>query len=247
MRARGSVAPSQQGPCGRNSPRLHRTGSLEVPDFHGGIPEQFAENIRGVLPKPRRELAEALGQTVRGTCALRIRQVLPEAEGALIVEGTFTTQERLPLQRSDVVWLRVPTGSATVNLYGRMEALIQSIWPKDREVMAIGVASPGPLDSHTGYILKTPNISEWHNFPLAPNLAEHFHEVPVILLCCVATDYPPYANDAGRTSGASLGTQHATIYPAVQNMLLAARALGRVNELSAADVRSLRATREGSR
>ncbi len=57
-------------------------------------------------------------------------------------------------------------------------------------------------------------------------LVQHLHEVPVILLCCVARDYPPYANDAGRTSGASLGTQHATIYPAVQNILLACRALG---------------------
>jgi len=57
-------------------------------------------------------------------------------------------------------------------------------------------------------------------------LVQHMHEVPVILLCCVAVDYPPYANDLGRRTGASLGTQHATIYPAVQNILLACRALG---------------------
>ena len=56
-----------------------------------------------------------------------------------------------------------------------MEALIESIWPDDREVMAIGVASPGPLDPHTGYILKTPNIREWQNFPLGPNLSKHFN------------------------------------------------------------------------
>jgi glucokinase len=47
-------------------------------------------------------------------------------------------------------------------------------------VQAIGIASPGPLDSHTGYILKTPNISEWQNFPLTPSLSQHFH-VPAYL------------------------------------------------------------------
>jgi glucokinase len=56
-----------------------------------------------------------------------------------------------------------------------MEGLIESIWPKDGNVMAIGVASPGPLDPHTGYILKTPNIKEWQNFPLGPNLSKHFN------------------------------------------------------------------------
>lgn len=57
-------------------------------------------------------------------------------------------------------------------------------------------------------------------------LVRHLAEVPVILLCCVERDYPPYATARGRATGASLGTQHATIYPAVQNVLLACRALG---------------------
>jgi len=56
-----------------------------------------------------------------------------------------------------------------------MEALIESIWPKKGNVTAIGVASPGPLDPYTGYILKTPNIKEWQNFPLGPNLSKHFN------------------------------------------------------------------------
>lgn len=58
------------------------------------------------------------------------------------------------------------------------------------------------------------------------HLVQHMHEVPVILLCCIEKDYPPYANERGRQTGASLGTQHATVYPAVQNILLACRALG---------------------
>ncbi len=70
---------------------------------------------------------------------------------------------------------RIQTHTEKKGIYGRMEALIESIWPKDRQVMAIGVASPGPLDPHTGYILKTPNIKEWQNFPLGPNLSNHFN------------------------------------------------------------------------
>ena len=45
-------------------------------------------------------------------------------------------------------------------------------------------------------------------------LTEHFHEAPVWIVACIEDAAPPT-----RWSGAS-------IYPAVQNMLLAARALG---------------------
>jgi nitroreductase len=45
-------------------------------------------------------------------------------------------------------------------------------------------------------------------------LTEHFHEAPVWIVACIEDKSPPT-----RSSGAS-------IYPAVQNMLLAARALG---------------------
>jgi glucokinase len=63
-------------------------------------------------------------------------------------------------------------------VYERLVKTIESVWQKD--VCAIGIASPGPLDPHAGAILATPNIPEWQNFPLAPNLASHFG-VPVYL------------------------------------------------------------------
>jgi nitroreductase len=46
------------------------------------------------------------------------------------------------------------------------------------------------------------------------HLTEHFHEAPVLIVCCLVGD-----SGSGVAAGAS-------IYPAVQNMLLAARALG---------------------
>ena len=104
--------------------------------------------------------------------------------GAIIAVDIGGTHLRAALYEPEstqpIIHERVQTHAEEPGVYGRMEALIESIWPAERQVEAIGVASPGPLDSHTGYILKTPNISEWQNFPLAPNLSKRFH-VPVFL------------------------------------------------------------------
>ena len=64
-------------------------------------------------------------------------------------------------------------------VYDRLEQAIETIWPKGK-VGAIGIASPGPLDPHTGTILATPNIPEWQNFPLTSRLSQHFN-VPAYL------------------------------------------------------------------
>ncbi len=85
-----------------------------------------------------------------------------------------------PNNTQPIVHQRVETLASRPGVYDRLEALVESVWPKDGQVAAIGIASPGPLDPHTGYVLKTPNISEWHDFPVAPKLAEHFH-VPAFL------------------------------------------------------------------
>jgi nitroreductase len=61
-------------------------------------------------------------------------------------------------------------------------------------------------------------------FDAAVHLAQHLDEVPVILLACSGTEFPTYAGaDNPRAITATL---HASIYPAVQNILLACRALG---------------------
>ena len=85
-----------------------------------------------------------------------------------------------PEKTKPIIHKRIKTNTGEPGVYGRMEALIESIWPKEGNVIAIGVASPGPLDPYTGYILKTPNIREWQNFPLGPNLSKHFN-VPAFL------------------------------------------------------------------
>jgi glucokinase len=64
-------------------------------------------------------------------------------------------------------------------VFDRLVQTIEAIW-QPGQVDAIGIASPGPLDPHTGTILDTPNIKEWVNFPVGPRLCETFG-VPVYL------------------------------------------------------------------
>ncbi len=85
-----------------------------------------------------------------------------------------------PERLQPIAQQRVETRASEAGIFGRLVKVIEAIWPKDQPVEGIGVASPGPLDPYTGMILDTPNIKEWHNFPLAPNLSSHF-EVPVFL------------------------------------------------------------------
>lgn len=58
----------------------------------------------------------------------------------------------------------------------------------------------------------------------AAHLAAHMDEAPVLLLACTKTEYPPLA--AMNNERANAAVIHGTIYPAVQNILLACRALG---------------------
>lgn len=53
-------------------------------------------------------------------------------------------------------------------------------------------------------------------------LSEHMHEAPVLLLACMAKTYPAWKEHVR----GSTATVHASIYPAVQNILLACRAHG---------------------
>jgi glucokinase len=104
--------------------------------------------------------------------------------GTIVAVDIGGTHLRAALYEPDhtqpIVHKRVETLASEPGVYDRLQSLIESIWPKDEKVLAIGMASPGPLDPHTGYVLKTPNISEWQNFPVAPKLSEHFR-VPAYL------------------------------------------------------------------
>jgi len=69
---------------------------------------------------------------------------------------------------------KIPTLATEPGGLERLIHVIEDVWPKNDDVAAIGLGSPGPLDPHTGYLLAPPNNPEWHNFPLAPNVERHF-------------------------------------------------------------------------
>jgi nitroreductase len=66
---------------------------------------------------------------------------------------------------------------------------------------------PGKTEAHKQRMLKAVEY-----------LTDHFHEAPVMIVCCLV-------NDAAKAMGLAK-MSGASIYPSVQNMLLAARALG---------------------
>lgn len=58
----------------------------------------------------------------KGHASIRIRQVLPDTSDATIVEGTFTTQERIEIASRDLVWFRLNLAHGSVNLCAHLEA-----------------------------------------------------------------------------------------------------------------------------
>ncbi len=58
--------------------------------------------------------------------------------------------------------------------FDRLVETIEAAWPTGQPVTAIGMASPGPLDPHTGIVLATPNIPEWRDFPVTEKLSQRF-------------------------------------------------------------------------
>lgn len=83
-----------------------------------------------------------------------------------------------PDSTSPIAHQRTPSLGHEPGVYDRLVQAVEAVWQKD--VSAVGIASPGPLDPHAGVVLSTPNIPEWNNFPLTGNLFRRFG-VPVYL------------------------------------------------------------------
>jgi len=57
----------------------------------------------------------------QGRASIRIRQVLPDTSDTTVVEGTFTTQERIEMARNDLLWFRLNLACGDINLYAHLE------------------------------------------------------------------------------------------------------------------------------
>jgi glucokinase len=95
--------------------------------------------------------------------------------GTQMRAAVYASESQTPLTHQ-----RIKSHAPNEKVFDRLTGLIETIWPKNGTVDAIGVSSPGPLDPHTGVVMTTPNIKEWVNFPLVSLLVDHFH-VPTFL------------------------------------------------------------------
>jgi len=104
--------------------RLVDPGDAVTLKMEGSDAQYF---LRGLSAPGNVYQPESVSKPASGRGTLRIRKVMNESAG-LILEGTFTTQDRLALGdagagpgKHDLVWLRVPVGSQRIDLFGHME------------------------------------------------------------------------------------------------------------------------------
>jgi len=80
---------------------------------------------------------------------------------------------------SPVTANRTPTRSGNEIILDRVISAIESVW-SPKQVKALSVAWPGPLDPALGIVHSTPNIPGCDNFPLKSELEKRF-KIPVFL------------------------------------------------------------------
>ena len=117
------------------------------------------------------------------TPAASIQQGLQENRLPLVIGVDLGgTQIRTAVLRGATLLSRINilTGAATQpnNVLPRIYEAIQEALDKANvslgQVVGIGVAAPGPLDSKTGIVFSPPNLPGWNGIPLRNLLAERF-------------------------------------------------------------------------
>ena len=75
---------------------------------------------------------------------------------------------------------RIKTRKKNSTSIERLEQLIESVWPEDDDVSAIGIAVPGPVNTAKGIIEKAPNIPELSGLQVGRIMQDIFN-VPTFL------------------------------------------------------------------
>jgi glucokinase len=82
--------------------------------------------------------------------------------------GEIRAQVRMPMAASG----KCEEGLAAVS--GAIDLLLKNAAIDVREIRAIGLCAPGPLDPRAGVIINPPNVPCWRNFPLAGEIAKAY-------------------------------------------------------------------------
>lgn len=95
--------------------------------------------------------------------------------GTRMRAATYATDSLTPITVN-----RIKTRKKNSPPQERLNKLINSVWPDDDKVAAIGIAVPGPVNCATGVLEKAPNVPELTGLPIVDCLEEEF-KVPVFL------------------------------------------------------------------
>jgi hypothetical protein len=114
------------GEVGRGLPFLW-TAKAVLSDPGDAIPLTIeGSDLQYYLPSPTAGMSiyRPLISSVpaKGRASVRMRSVLSEANDTTVVEGTFTTQERIEIASRDLVWLRINLACGDIDLYARLES-----------------------------------------------------------------------------------------------------------------------------
>jgi glucokinase len=115
-----------------------------------------------------------------------------QVRAALVEGGTLLTRAAEPTD--------VAGGPEAV--LRQIAGLIERVSPEGQPVQAIGVCSPGPLDSETGTILNIPTLPGWDGLPLRDILAERTGLPVALENDGIAAAFGEWRHGAGR------GLQH---------------------------------------
>lgn len=132
--------------------------AISLCDPGDAIPLPIPGTEARYFARPREGLSiyqpESEARAVDGTCALRIRQVTPDAAQGMVLDGTLTTPERLSVQANDLVWLRPVLASGAVDLYARLDPpeanRVQGEWRFRTIAQQIGGRALSELQSAAG-------------------------------------------------------------------------------------------------
>jgi glucokinase len=93
------------------------------------------------------------------------------AAGLVNVEGEILARNKTPM---------LTTGEPSNGL-AAVSTAIRGLFAdasSQNQIAAIGICAPGPLNPQTGVIINPPNLTIWHNYPLAGEM-RRLYQVPV--------------------------------------------------------------------
>ncbi len=95
---------------------------------------------------------------VTATGAVRIRRVISQKNDVIVLEGTISTQERLSVSQTDLLWLRLTLSSGRVDVYANLaEGLSQGEW-RFRTI-------PQKVPQHIGLAIRSAEGGRFMNIP----------------------------------------------------------------------------------